>query len=288
MNHKHKTLLFKFLDVLSNRLGYFIYHKLQDAFAGQSTEFKLNATQKSFETMLEILEKNGVTIEKKVVAEIGSGWLPILPYCFVFRSGATLVNTYDINRHYEKSKIEELNSIFCDKFSIDAECFDGDYALPSKVQYFPHTNICNADLSQTDLIVSRFVLEHVSPQDIVSMHQHFYEKLKKGAYILHLISPSDHRAYTDNSISLYDFLKYSEEEWNAIQTKFDYHNRLRLPQYIDLFQDKFEIVYLDYDFCQKGSKQEEMFKQLVLHKSFSSYTFEELTAGAINVLLKVK
>jgi hypothetical protein len=105
---------------------------------------------------------------------------------------------------------------------------------------------------------------------------------------IHLISPSDHRAYSDSSLSLYDFLKYSNEEWDSIQTKFDYHNRIRLPQYLQLFEKNFEIVSLEFDSCKEGSEQHRKFKKFKINELYENYSDEELTAGSIAILLKVR
>lgn len=286
MNHKHKTFLFKFLDVLPSRLGYYMYHRLQDAFSKQSLDYKIKSTENSWKVVNQILSDNGLSIKGKHVTEMGSGWLPIFPYFLKIKSEAAPVDTYDINYHYNPAKIKALNVKIASKFGLSKDDFQGKYSLLSEIKYFPQTAIQEAKLEKTDLIVSRFVLEHVPPDLMKNIHQCFANELKSGTYILHLISPSDHRAYADSQLSLYDFLKYSEEEWNAIQTKFDYHNRMRLPQYIDLFSEAFEIVSVAYQSCKIGSKQHKKFKELTIHPDFLKYSFEELTAGSINILMK--
>ena len=134
--------------------------------------------------------------------------------------------------------------------------------MPNAIEYFPKKSIETAPLANTKFVISRFVLEHVPPDIIESIHKTLSEKLSENDYILHLISPSDHRAYTDKSISLYDFLQYSQKEWDTIQTKFDYHNRLRLPQYLTIFKKEFEIVHLEFQPCKEGTPQFKMFKSL--------------------------
>jgi hypothetical protein len=136
------------------------------------------------------------------------------------------------------------------------------------------------------VIFSRFVLEHIKPNDLLEIHKHIYENTPQSTRVLHLISPSDHRSYEDNSLSTYDFLKYSEAEWNEIQTKFDYHNRLRLPQYLKIFEDSnFKIEYLKYDQVNTESAKYRKFKQLMLHKDFKHFTEEEILASSIVLLL---
>ena len=126
--------------------------------------------------------------------------------------------------------------------------------IPDFVEYFPNRNVITSDLPKSvDLIYSRFVLEHVIPEDIVAMHQRFAKEYGSDVLILHLISPSDHRAFSDISISHYDFLQYSQKEWDGIQTKFDYHNRLRLPQYLTLLEEAgMEVIHQEFDTASIG------------------------------------
>lgn len=287
MNHQFKTIIFKCLDILPKKVGYFLYHRLQNIFSKQTFESRFKATEQSYYGICRILKNNGVTLKNKCITELGSGWAPILPYILKFDSDAQVVNTYDINEHYKKSDILKLNKRFAKNGKIVTQALASKYNLPIGINYYPNTDVRVVDLKNTDLVISRFVLEHVPLDIIAEIHQVFLKELKKGSYILHLISPSDHRSYADSSLSIVDFLKYSETEWNNIQTKFDYHNRLRLPQYLELFKDKFELVHLEYDYSKPDSSQYQKFKKLIIHQDFKNYTDLELTAGSINILLKV-
>lgn len=288
MNHKSKTVLFKCLDVLPRQAGFYLYHKLQELFGKDTIDYKIESTRKSLETISRILDRNGFELKNKHIIELGSGWLPILPYLLKYDSNANRVDTYDINKHYKLSEIVKLNVLFSKKYGVPSSAFEGVFQLPKDIRYFPYTDICNGNFINADLVVSRFVLEHIPLESIIKIHETFRKKLKSGSYIVHLISPSDHRAYSDDSISLYDFLKYSNEEWDRIQTKFDYHNRLRLPQYLQLFEKDFEIVSLEFDSCKEGSEQHRKFKKLKINELYKNYSDEELTAGSIAVLLKVR
>jgi len=108
-------------------------------------------------------------------------------------------------------------------------------------RYNPKQNLITSKLPKNvKLYFSRFVLEHVTPEDI------------------------------DN-----------------IQTKFDYHNRLRLPQYIDIFEEiGFKIAYLDYDKVSKNSKKYEDYKKLKIYSDYAKFKEEHLLAGSINLLLR--
>ena len=287
-SHRQKTQLFKILDRFPHSIGFYGYHKIQQLYNRQSLFYKIQSTQKSFYTIKRILSTCQLSLQGTNCVEIGSGWLPIFPYFLLFEGNVNKVATYDIHQHYQKNKIKALNRIFIEKYNLDTSHFIGEYSLPNAIEYFPKKSIETAPLANTKFVISRFVLEHVPPDIIESIHKTLSEKLSENDYILHLISPSDHRAYTDKSISLYDFLQYSQKEWDTIQTKFDYHNRLRLPQYLTIFKKEFEIVHLEFQPCKEGTPQFKMFKSLKIHSDFSKFSDEELTAGSINVLLRKK
>jgi hypothetical protein len=124
-------------------------------------------------------------------------------------------------------------------------------------------------------------LEHIPPADLEAIHHQAFGYLDKKSFIIHQISPSDHRAYTDKGLSLWDSLKYSQQEWDRIQTRFDYHNRLRLPQYLAIFKKcGFEVKYLKFSGASGSQKLPEK-----IHPDFARFPTEELTAGSITVIL---
>lgn len=287
MKHTVKTKIFKTISLFPDRLGYFLYHFLQNVGSKVTLENKIQSTNNTFETVKRILLKNDIKLQDSKIAELGSGWVPVFPYQLIFEGNAKCVDTYDINEHYNEKEILKLNEYFSKQYDFKTN-EKKKYSLAKGVNYFPKTDICDGNLKDINLVLSRFVLEHVPPNEIIKIHDFLYSNLESGSHILHLISPSDHRAYSDSSLSLQDFLKYSEEEWNNIQTKFDYHNRLRLPQYLEIFKDKFEILFFEHDKINVESKSFKKFKELKIHKDFQKYSDQELMAGSINILLKKK
>lgn len=281
MKNKTKSRIFNLLDVLPKKLGYFIYHKLQ-IITLKNVELYAKTNKASFSQIQKILHENNVDLKSENIIEIGSGWFPLMPLIFKEKFEVNSIYTYDINRHYNEERILNSTKLFCKTLKISAS-----KKLPYFVKYYPNISIQEASIDyDPKLVYSRFVLEHIPPKELLEIHQHLYNNTPNKIRILHLISPSDHRSYTDNSISTYDFLKYSEAEWNKIQTKFDYHNRLRLPDYLKIFEKSgFKIEFLSYDKVQKKSKKYKMFKKIQLHPSYKQYTEEEILAGSINILL---
>ena len=249
---------------------------------------RVRSNHASYETLEGTLQECEFSLQGKKIMEIGSGWAPVMPYLMIYFGKAKSVTTFDINQHFSKKNINRLNQIFESYFEIQPNSEKNKpYAIPKTVEYFPKTNIINAELPEVDLVFSRFVLEHVTPKDIKAMHQKFKKDLKPGTKIVHFISPGDHRAYLDNNLSLQEFLKYSDNEWQKKQTKFDYHNRLRLPEYLSIFREsQLEVMDLKFDCPKPDSETFQKFKAVPLHNDFINFTDEELTAGSINVVLQ--
>lgn len=284
-----KESIFTILDLLPEKLGFYVYHKLQDILNGKNLLQRVKSNEGSFRILQKLLQNENISFQEKNVLEIGSGWAPIMPYLIFYHGKAKKVATYDLNRHFSKKNSIKLNEIFTSEYNIKINIDpNSSYHLPEQIRYYPKTNLVDTSLPDVDLVYSRFVLEHVKPEDILLMHQKFKRELKPGSTIVHLISPSDHRAHVDANLSLQDFLKYSEEEWENKQTRFDYHNRLRLPQYLDIFKKAdVEILNVTYDKPDINSTAYKKFKALHLHKDFRNFKDEELTAGSINVVLRL-
>jgi len=288
MNHKVKTAVFKVLSQLPSDMGVKLYHLLQNFSQNRNVAYKLRSTEGTFNTLLSICKELRIDLNGKSIIEIGSGWLPIIPYLFLYKAKSGTVHTYDLNKHYQKKSITHFNTLFAKKHQAEIVVSNTSYSLPEQVIYYPSQDVSTSSLPKNGIVFSRFVLEHVPPEALLAMHKKFKSELEKGSYIIHFISPSDHRAFSDKSLSLQDFLQYSQQEWDGIQTKFDYHNRLRLPQYLEIFKSlDLEVVYLTSHSPKPDSPTYELFKKVKLHPDYKNYTDQELTAGSINVVLKI-
>ena len=77
-----KRAFLRTIDVLPKKLGFEIYHSFQKRFT-DSTKSKILANEKSFEITERILSIAG-GVKSKSILEIGSGWMPIMPYFFKY------------------------------------------------------------------------------------------------------------------------------------------------------------------------------------------------------------
>ncbi len=237
-----------------------------------------------YEKLRGLVQNINFNLKGKTVLEIGSGWSPMMPYLLLLKSGCKEVLTFDINSHYSRKAIRRLNNYFAEQEGFDSWPED---TLHSSVRYFPKTDLAqNFPNQNIDIIVSRFVLEHISPTDLRKLHSVFYENLEEGSLIVHFISPSDHRAYADKNLSLFDFLKYSGSQWDRIQTRFDYHNRMRLPHYLEIFDETgFKVISQNHGNLQKDSQEHHKFHKLDIHPDFAQLGYENLTASSLEVVL---
>lgn len=288
MKHTTKTFFFKTLTLLPNKLGDFVYHKTQEIFDKSSLESKIKKCETTLNKVNAVFKELNISLEKKSILEIGSGWLPIMPYFFQYLANTKQVFTYDINKHYNPKSVLNFNAYFSKMYDLQIEIDKKNkFNLPNEVQYFPSKNVINEKLPFAEVVFSRYVLSHMNENDVFKMHEKFKNEFPIGTIIVHFISPSDLRQHNDSSISMYDFLQYSSQEWSTIHTRFDFHNRLRLPDYQTIFNEMgFETLYLSYESVEKGSNNQKMFQELILHEDFKKYSEEQLTAGNIVIVLK--
>ncbi|URC13067.1 hypothetical protein [Flavobacterium sp. B183] len=289
MNHKLKTILFKTLALLPNKVGDYCYHKIQSFFDKSPLEDRLKSVESTYLRLSKVLKDLNIDAKGRTVFEFGSGWFPGMPYFFKYKFAVKKVYTFDINQHFKKETVLELNGLFSKRYNCEVLAnVDSKYGLPTDVEYFPKYNVVNNCFPDADIVFSRYVLSHMNENDVDALHEKMKKELKKGTYVIHFISPSDLRQHADSRLSMQDFLKYSKKEWNRIHTKFDYHNRLRLPQFLEIFKKyNFEIMHLDYESLNEGTQKYNLFKEVLLHEDYRKYSHEELTAGNILVVLKV-
>lgn len=60
---------------------------------------------------------------------------------------------------------------------------------------------------------------------------------KAEAVWSHFVDLSDHFAHSDSSISIYHFLRFSARQWAWIDNRIQPQNRMRWPQYLQLYSD---------------------------------------------------
>lgn len=102
MNHKLKTILFKSLSLLPNRVDDYCYHKIQSFFDKLTLEDRLKSVEFTYFRILKVINDLNIDLKDKVVFEFGSGWFPSMPYFFKYKFEVKKVLTFDINEHFKK------------------------------------------------------------------------------------------------------------------------------------------------------------------------------------------
>ncbi|MCP3388334.1 methyltransferase domain-containing protein [Bradyrhizobium sp. CCGB12] len=94
-----------------------------------------------------------------------------------------------------------------------------------------------------DCAVSVETLEHIPKSDIAAILKELRRIIRPDGLVLMQIDYGDHFKGFDPSISSFNFLTYSEEDWAPFQSRFQYVNRLRHSEYLELFREAgFELL----------------------------------------------
>lgn len=192
--------------------------------------------------------------------EIGTGWYPVVPISF-FLAGANRIYSVDISFLTSKERIYTTLQKFLEwkkKGDLDrylAPDPDRWEQLESVVQHFSdwtldqileklHIHYLITDARKlplpegsVDLINSNNTFEHIYPDILAPILAEFKRLAKKnGGIQSHFIDMSDHFAHFDTSITLYNFLRFSEAQWRWIDNRIQPQNRLRIDDYRRMYE----------------------------------------------------
>lgn len=94
------------------------------------------------------------------------------------------------------------------------------------------------------LVSSSHVLEHIPARDLPAVLAECRRLVSSRGVICHLWNMQDHYAEFDPSISVYNFLTLDRARWGLVNSSLHYQNRLRLPDYLAMFQQAgLRLVY---------------------------------------------
>ena len=131
-----------------------------------------------------------------------------------------------------------------------------------------------------DLVCSNNTYEHVYPFVLKDIIVEFQRILKPGGANSHFIDMSDHFAHLDGSITIYNFLKYTEKQWDRIDNSVQPQNRLRLSDYEKMY-DEAGIEILKKE-LRPGQPAD--LKKIKLSPQFASYSEGDLAISHAHLL----
>ena len=103
-------------------------------------------------------------------------------------------------------------------------------------------------------VVSGSVLQHVKRNILPGYILDFQRLLQPGGYSIHMIDLGDQISYYDPSVSIKNYLRYSDFVWKVcFQGDIQYFNRVQRPEWLELFEraglvlveEEFRTVDLD-------------------------------------------
>ncbi len=236
--------------------------------------------------------------------ELGTGWHPVVPISF-FLAGASQIYSVDISFLTSKERIENTLRKFI-------ECEERGL-LSSYISFIPERfmeirklfhNIEKINLMEIikrlnivyliedarklklpgnsiELINSNNTFEHIYPNVLIPIMKEFKRLIKNNIGVMsHFIDMSDHYAHFDKSITIYNFLKYSDKDWKRYDNSIQPQNRLRIFDYKKIYSD-LEIPINEESF-REGSISE--LRTIKLADKFLVKTEEELAISHCHLI----
>ncbi|KAA3632712.1 MAG: class I SAM-dependent methyltransferase [Bacteroidetes bacterium] len=235
------------------------------------------------------------SVEGLTTLELGTGWYPVVPIS-MFLSGAKTIHTVDISNLCDKDRLtttlemfifqlahgkvenyitplpdrlETLKKIHKNSDKLSFETMLDELNIVYSVQDARQLNLEN---DSVDLIHSNNTFEHVYPEILKELLLEFKRVGKPTGIMSHFIDMSDHFAHFDKSITIYNFLKFSDKQWKIIDNSVQPQNRWRFPDYVDLYK-KLNLNLLKAT-TRKGNSK--LLESIKIHDQFKTIPVEEL------------
>ncbi len=212
-------------------------------------------------TLVDLIYAQNRTPVSKIFLEIGTGRRLNVPIA-LWLCGAEKIITADLNPYLKTNlviediafiranpdKINSLfgqysnNSLFKERFNrlLKDKMDETTIFELFNIEYLAPTDATNLNLPDDyiDFHISRTTFEHIPPDVIAKILKEGKRILNSQGLFIHMIDMADHFAYSDKSISAINFLQFNEEEWRYYAgNRYMYHNRLRVDDFKQLFQE---------------------------------------------------
>jgi ubiquinone/menaquinone biosynthesis C-methylase UbiE len=136
-----------------------------------------------------------------------------------------------------------------------------------------------------DFVTSSVTFEHVPEPDLTLILNETYRILKQGGILLLTIDYQDHWSYFDNSISIYNFLTYSDKAWEKYNPSLHYQNRLRHKDYLNIIsKTNFKIIEEVPEL--PSEKEIKILENLNINIKYKDYSMNELSIKSSQIVLK--
>lgn len=254
----------------------------------------------------EHLDAYGTDRIPNVCLELGTGWYPVVPISF-FLVGVEKIYSVDISflTSKERLKISIEKCVLAHKagklaayINVKPERFALLEALLAEIDNLELDTILqklhltyliedarNLSLpdESIDLINSNNTFEHIYPHLLIPILKDFKRVLNKKTGIMsHFIDMSDHFAHFDRSITIYNFLQFSDSQWQQIDNSIQPQSRLRIDDYRKIYADL--DIPISKENCREGDI--EALKTVKLAPRFAQKPFETVAISHAYFLSK--
>lgn len=242
--------------------------------------------------------KHHSKVELQSTLELGTGWYPVVPIS-MFLSGAERVITLDISKLCNKErltttlemfskyiadrKLENYISIRADRLEIlkkiiiekDKLSFEEMLSKLKIVYLLMDARKLDFPSGSISLIHSNNTFEHVYTAVLKEILIEFKKLTSKGGIMSHFVDMSDHFAHSDKSITIYNYLQFSEKKWNRIDNSIQPQNRMRITHYRKIYQEL--GIPITKEELRPGNLTE--LNTIKVHQEFSHISPEELAVS---------
>ncbi len=214
-----------------------LYRIIQRSPIGRAKAYETFPTyEKIFQ---EYMETIAPSFRGKIVAEVGSG-NQIYTALFFLSEGADKVILIDPKIDLDSEKEFVVDSV--STFKRNYKCDFTENELRSKILIFHDLSEVPSSLNQKcDILLSHLVLEHVG--SVESFYINAYRLLSPKGYSYNIVDLSDHTYHVfgkfkfaqpfSHSRALYH-LRYSNKEFDLLNDRKCYMNRVLLPKHCEL------------------------------------------------------
>lgn len=297
MNFKYKC----FLQILFSNLykgevlNYFFQRYVTRSLPISDLFFKQRVLY-SYDLFLKFQKYNSLSENTKRYYEFGAGWDLLTPLsmsalgfdvsCIDIRRlvfSNLIVNSLDRLDGFSEGNIKDDFQEFGygsgDVLSFLEQNMDFHYYAPKDAR---NTGF---EKDYFDFASSTEVFEHVPEKDLYNILVETYNILKPGGVFILKIDYRDHWAFFDKKISIYNYLRYSEQEWNKYNPSLHYQNRLRHIDHIEIIKKtSFEIVSIDLNL--PSNEELIKLKSLKVSEKFKKYSIDDLSIKSSIIVLR--
>ncbi len=307
-NWKLKAIVQKIISYLpwSEKINFFFQKHVTKA-VNLSDEYfkdKILHAKNHIEYFREYTNKSN---NQNIILEFGTGWYPIVPIC-MFLEDIGKVSSIDVKQWLNKKTqmttidkfIEWNDKALLTKYLTQINKHKWEKLLEIKKKYLSHSkeSINNEiglklfvqdirkikiEANSIDLICSNNTLEHINQTVLVEIINKFKKISAKDGLMSHFIDMTDHFAHFDNKITIYNFLKYSNKTWSLIDNKIQPQNRMRLKDYIDIFEKSGLNIVVNKK--RNGNLNE--LKKIKINDLYKKYNNDELIISHAHIVSKM-